>query len=96
MNNPIQPIEKDGQGVYRFKGNAIVQFLLDRGGFDMNDIAAMPFNDEDREQFAQLIGYSVGGFGDLSYASDEVYKEAQDFVNECEIFKEQYEKHSNK
>lgn len=34
----------------------------------MNKLALMPFADEDREQFAQLIGYSVSGFGDLSYA----------------------------
>jgi hypothetical protein len=39
-------------------------------------LACLPFSDEDREQFAQLIGYSLGGFGDLSYASDEVYNAA--------------------
>jgi hypothetical protein len=33
----------------------------------------IPFSNGDREQFAQLIGYSVGGFGDLSYVSDEAY-----------------------
>ena len=26
---------------------------------------------EDRAQFAQLIGYSVSGWGDLSYVADE-------------------------
>jgi hypothetical protein len=35
----------------------------------MNDLALMPFSNEDREQFAQLIGYSVSGFGELPYAS---------------------------
>jgi len=29
------------------------------------------FSQEDREQFAQLIGYSLSGFGELSYVSDE-------------------------
>jgi len=36
----------------------------------------MKFNDEEREQFAQLIGYSVSGFGDLSYVSDETFETA--------------------
>lgn len=33
----------------------------------------MNFRREDREQFAQLIGYSLSGFGDLHYTSDRVY-----------------------
>lgn len=76
MDHPIQPLEKDSNGVIRFKKNAIVEFLLDHGGFDMNSLAQMKFSDEDREQFAQLIGYSIGGFADLSYASDDVIEEA--------------------
>jgi hypothetical protein len=35
----------------------------------MNSLAVMTFSREDREQFAQLIGYSVSGFGELSYCS---------------------------
>lgn len=53
-------------GVARFTENEIVA-----GQFDMNQIARMNFDDEDRAQFAQLIGYSVSGYGDLSYASAE-------------------------
>lgn len=74
---PMQPIIKAPDGVYRFQANPIVRFLLDAGPFDMNKIAVLPgITQEEREQFAQLIGYSVSGFGDLSYASDEVYDEA--------------------
>lgn len=58
-------------GVARFTENEIVRFLLDAGQFDMNQIARMNFDDEDRAQFAQLIGYSVSGYGNLSYASAE-------------------------
>lgn len=65
--HPMQPIVRAADGVVRFKANAIVAFLLDAGPFDMNALARMPFSDEDREQFAQLIGYSVSGFGDLPY-----------------------------
>jgi len=76
-NNPIQPIEKDANGTLRFKGNAIVRFLLFEGPFDMNDLAAKDFTVEDREQFAQLIGYSLDGYRELSYTSDETYSAAE-------------------
>lgn len=75
--HPIQPLEDDGKGVIRFKSNAIVRHLLDNGGISMNDLARMEFSQEDREQFAQLIGYSHSGSGDLGYVSDEVWCAAQ-------------------
>lgn len=68
-NHPQQPLVRDKFGVVRFKTNAIVRFLLDRGGFDLNDLARMDFTPEDRAQFAQLIGYSVNGWGELNYVS---------------------------
>ena len=71
VRHPVQPVVVDENGVERFKGNKIVLFLLRNGGYDMNDLGRMEFSNEDREQFAQLIGYSVSGFGDLSYVSDE-------------------------
>jgi hypothetical protein len=77
MKHPIQQLEQDDKGVLRFKGNAIVRYLLDAGPFDMNHIAMKQFSDEDQEQFAQLIGYSLSGFGELSYVSDETYAAAE-------------------
>lgn len=71
--HPIQPLEFDGHGVLRFKSNAIVRHLLDHGGINMNDLAMLEFSREDREQFAQLIGYSHSGSGELGYVSDEVW-----------------------
>lgn len=71
--HPVQPIVLDDHGVARFKANEIVRFLLDAGPFDMNQLAIKSFSKEDREQFAQLIGYSVSGAADLSYVSDRVY-----------------------
>jgi hypothetical protein len=66
---PMQPIEWDEHGVIRFKENRLVRHLLDNGGLDMNDLARVPgITDDERSQFAQLIGYSVSGYGDLSYA----------------------------
>jgi hypothetical protein len=78
--HPIQPLYVDGDGVTRFKGNAIVRMLLETArsaGVDLNTLAGMPFSNEDREQFAQLIGYSLGGFGELSYVSEETYTRAE-------------------
>ena len=66
-----QPIYTDQHGVRRFKANAIVEYLLNNGPFDMNHLARLDFPDADRVQFAQLIGYSVSGWGDLPYVSDE-------------------------
>lgn len=66
----VQPLAKDSDGVLRFKQNKIVRLLLDAGPFDLNQLAAMPWGNEDREQLAQLIGYSLSGFKELSYVSD--------------------------
>ena len=71
-NKPMQPLI-DG----RFKENKIVSHCLDVGGTDLNKIAVIDFSVEDREQFAQLIGYSLGGYGDLSYVTDETYYRAE-------------------
>lgn len=72
MKHPMQKI-KDG----RFVKNDIVEYLLDNGGIGLNKIACMDFSAEDRQQFAQLIGYSVSGYGSLSYVSEESYGQAE-------------------
>jgi hypothetical protein len=74
--HPVQPLYEDESGTTRFKHNRIVSFLLDAGPFDMNQLALMDFSREDREQFAQLIGYSLSGFGELSYVRSKTYKRA--------------------
>lgn len=76
MSHPIQPIVTDSNGTKRFKENKIVRYLLDAGGIDMNKLAIMPFEQEDREQFAQLIGYSLSGFSELGYVRDVTYETA--------------------
>ena len=76
MNNPMQPVVIAKDGLIRFKANEIVQYLLDNGRIDLNQIAMLDVTDGDREQFAQLIGYSVSGYGELSYVSDKSYNKA--------------------
>ena len=76
MKNPIQPIIKDEHGVPRFKKNELVDVLLDwaqERGFGLNEIARINFSNDDRQQFAQLIGYSLDGYSSLSYVDDDAY-----------------------
>ncbi len=74
--HPNQPLGLDEDGVMRFKPNKIVRFLLEMGPFDMNKLSLMDFSAADRVQFAQLIGYSRSGFGELSYVTDEAWESA--------------------
>ncbi len=77
MKLPMQPIHVTDDGTVRFVSNRIVRWLLDAGPFDMDQIAMLPgITREEHEQFAQLIGYSVSSFGDLSYAQPETVKAA--------------------
>lgn len=80
MAHPMQEIICDERGGHRFRPNAIVVYLLDGGPFDMNHLAVQAFSAEDREQFAQLIGYSLNGFLELSYVSDEAARMAVEFA----------------
>ncbi len=75
-NHPVQEVINHN-GVHRFRKNAIVEWLLDtHPNIDMNAIACENFTKADRTQFAQLIGYSVSGAGDLSYFDRNVLRTA--------------------
>ena len=76
---PMQPVYTDGAGVTRFRENGIVRWLLDWStprGMGLNELARMRFSDDERAQFAQLIGYSLSGYGELSYVSNEAFEAA--------------------
>jgi hypothetical protein len=83
MKHPIQPLAPDSQGRLRFHPNAIVQHLLDtHTSLGMNQLAMLDFTDDDRQQFAQLIGYSLGGYSELrSYVDDVAYAAACEIAN---------------
>lgn len=71
--HPMQPIVVAEDGRIRFKKNQIVDDLYELHKIhklDLNEMARRNYSQEDRNQFAQLIGYSVGGWGTLSYAID--------------------------
>lgn len=75
--HPMQPIVFVDK-VARFKKNNIVRFILDalreKNGIGLNELNLMPFPAEDWEQFMQLIGYSVSGYGDLNLRPSVVSK----------------------
>lgn len=76
----MQPLVRDDARVIRFQSNAIVRFLLDwstQKGMGLNELALMHFSDEDRQQFAQLIGYSLSGYGELPYVTNKAYARAE-------------------
>lgn len=70
---PDQPVYIAPSGAVAFRGNAIVEWLWENGHVDLNRIAIEDFPQEHREQFAQLLGYSIGGYFELSYVSDDAY-----------------------
>lgn len=83
----MQPIGFDGhstehspRGIIRFKSNAIIEYLFKDGRLNLNEIGLMVQNGVfpvgDQVQIAQLLGYSVSGFGDLSYVPRDVCNEA--------------------
>lgn len=77
---PMQPIVLDEKGQPRFKANPIIHWLVFSEKIDLNEVARhCRENDVPKwaqEQFAQLMGYSVGGFGELHYVRDAAYNEA--------------------
>lgn len=81
MKLPMQPIHLDSLGVARFTKNRIVDDLLEFAasrGFGLNEIAAGDYSDYEHMQMAQLIGYSLSGYGELSYVSDESFNSAHE------------------
>jgi hypothetical protein len=82
MKFPIQPIRTDRDGVVRFVPNKIVLFLLATGTYNLNKLADLRvFEPDDWEQFAQLIGYSVDGWSELSYVTAEAREICQGAVS---------------
>lgn len=75
VRHPIQPLERDVQGVIRFKSNAIIRHLLENYKLGtLNELARVEFAQEDWEQFYQLIGYSHSGIPNVS---EEIWQAAE-------------------
>jgi hypothetical protein len=85
---PMQPIIKDNHGVFRFQENKIISMLCDAGQLDLNYIAGQCIEKKiprvDQMQFWQMLGYSVSGFGDLSFASKDMVAAADEIVTQLQ------------
>ena len=65
--HPMQPVVFDKHRVARFKANPIIRHLVDKYPNGLNSLTIdCKATAEDWSQLYLLIGYSVGGFGDLS------------------------------
>ena len=51
----------------------------------LNELAMMDFDKNDRWQFAQLIGYSVSGAGDLDYHDKKELQVADEIVEKMVV-----------
>ena len=88
--HPRQPVVIDDKGIERFKVNKIVRALLDKAtaakAMDLNMIAGMDFSDEDRQQFYQLLGYSLSGYSEMPFVAEvdgcqcDIHKSERDKV----------------
>ena len=81
--HPMQEVVWVGK-VARFRENKLVSMLLDaaaKSGMDLNAIAMLSakgdVEDADVIQLMQLIGYSVSGYGDLTYVQRHETKALQ-------------------
>lgn len=72
--HPDQPFLIDEHGTLRFKKNALIRELLDKYPGGLNDLLMLDYSLEDREQLYQLIGYSFGGYQDISEFPDKSIK----------------------
>jgi hypothetical protein len=82
---PAQPIIIDKYGVERFQENAIVQFLLNNGPFNINDLLIFhSFSKSDHVQFCQLTGMSLQLFADQEFVNNEEYDRCTARYNEDE------------
>lgn len=68
------PAYTDINGVTRFKGNSIIEFLFKSGKLDLNQLAVDysngKFSKRDYAELNMMLGYSVSGFCDLSAFAD--------------------------
>ncbi len=66
----VQQEVVDVDGILRFRENKLVNRIVEEAGNGkgLNYIATIDASIEDRAQLAQLIGYSVSGYEDLSYS----------------------------
>lgn len=77
---PMQPIAIDEEGVARFRKNDVVDWLATKIDLDCVATAAhrFGFDPYDVAQFWQMLGYSISGYGELSFIPKSVVRKADE------------------
>ena len=82
----MQPIAPDSHGVARFRENDVIRWLVDVKGVNLNEVSRVAQTEEfdryDVAQFWQMLGYSVSGYGDISFIPKSVVEKADSKVEE--------------
>jgi len=73
---PNAQFVRDENGVFRFKENALVRWLMDGGKISLNDMAVAfqngHFKLDEYMEFYQGLGYSLSGFLEIGAFDKEV------------------------
>ena len=81
----MQPIALDENGTARFRENDVVRWLTEEV-IDLNKISIQcqlrDFDKYDVAQFWQMLGYSVSGYGDLSFIPKSIVQKADAKVSD--------------
>jgi hypothetical protein len=80
--HPTQDIYLDEEGINRFKCNQIVRILLSTSVLDLNKLSQLGFSVEDWDQFIQLLGYSIDGWGEMDHVTDEMFVKVTSYIIE--------------
>ena len=79
MKHPLQTLIVNDNGVFRFRANQIVRYVIGDGIGQraiLNDLATRNFSPDDWEQLSQLLGNSLADWLRLPYVSDEARQAA--------------------
>jgi len=68
-----QPLYTDNRGILRFKENDVILYLLHKSGITIEQVASLPFSNEDKIQFVQLIGIDIVAFEFLPFVTSDLF-----------------------
>jgi hypothetical protein len=74
--HPMQPVVLSEDGRAYFVPNEILVWMLAHGRINFDEIAQQGFSDEDRMQLAQLLGFAVSRYTQLTYVTEAGMAEA--------------------
>ena len=82
-----QPVYIDKHGTKRLHRNKVVDFLYEFAksrGMGLNELGMMEFPRADREQFYQMLGYSVCGYSEIENGDEERWRKRLPWIRAVE------------